>query len=112
MKVVLERLERNEQEEAEEEAVWSRLTTPERRLSNYSFGLPWLLIDYMLRLRVHAADKGCSVGMFSPGFWLGMDVAFSGGGGGGSLACDKPSVVVDFHTCCLVGTYLKFWKCT
>lgn len=82
MKVVLERLERNEQEEAEEEAVWGRLTTPERRLSNYSFGLPWLLIDYMLRLRVHAADKGCSVGMFSPGFWLGMDVAFSGGGGG------------------------------
>lgn len=80
MKVVLDRLERNEQEEGEEEAVWGRLTTPEPRLSNYSFGLPWLLIDYMLCLRVHAADKGCSVGMFSPGFWLGMDVAFWRGG--------------------------------
>lgn len=56
VKVVLERLQRREQEEAKEEvALWGRLKTPGQRLNNYSFGSPWLLVDFVLA----SACAGC-----------------------------------------------------
>lgn len=74
MKVVLGRLRICEQEEA---PIWGRLKTPVQRLNNYSFGLRWLLIDFIVGVCMCGLlIRVAGVGKFSPGFCLGMDVAF------------------------------------
>lgn len=79
---------------------------PEHRPNGVSFCLlSWLLIDCILGICMcKLLIRTVLVRKFSPGFRLGMDMAFCVGHWHDMIK------MLDFHTRCLVGTHLQFWK--